>query len=876
MKRSGVRRLFSLSLRRDRWAREVEEEILTHLTIRAERLQALGMSPQSARDEALRRFGPLDESRVMMIEAATHREEFMRRRETFAELRQDLTFASRTLSRNKGWAAVAVLTLALGIAATTAVWSAATTLLLHPLAYPDAGRVVNVNLLPTTGNSTGINVTINPESKLIRAWRRGSRLFQAMEPYAMSSIALGSGAEAEDAVVTRILPSFIGFAGAQPILGRAFTAAEVASKAPVAMLGEGFWRGHFGGASAVIGQTIILGGEPVRIVGVMPSSLRPPHIGGRPTNVWLPLDLMNDNQGYRVVGRLAPAATQEMAARELDSITVRSEVYASSPLPFRATITSPGESVSFRDSLLMLTGAVFLVLLVAAANVAHLLLARGLARRREVAIRTALGASRGRILRQVMTETFVLSAAGCALGTLLGYVALSALVKFRPPTLPELQMAHIDPMALGFVVMASMLCAVLFGAVGSAATPGRSAAAVLRAGAASGPSRFGERLRSSLVITEMALSAMLLVGAALLVRTVVQLQRSDLGFDPRNLHVIMPELPQAGATPESQLASVRSLADAIRGIPGVVDITVTDAMPSYRNFAVGTLEIEGRSQPDDRSTSFIDVGHVTSSYFRTLGARLVDGRMPDSTSVREILINEGFAQKVWKGASPVGRRLRVRYQGQEKPWMTIVGVVHDISATGPGGDRTAPFLYASLSESRGAGIVYRTDGREATVAQAVAVAKRLFPGARIRQHVTKTIIDDAVAPSRFIMLLMAGFTLLTLLLAAVGLYGMMSYAVAQRTREIGIRIALGATRDVIARAVVGRGALLGATGATAGLVLALWATRIIESSLYGIDRLDFTSFIIGGIGLVLIAIVACVVPTWRAVRVDPMTSIRAD
>ncbi len=877
MKRPGVRRLFSLSLRRNRWESEVEEEILNHLTIRAERLMALGMSPQAARDEAIRRFGPLDESRRQMVAAAAHREEYMRRREAFTEFRQDVSFAARTLVRNKGWAAIAVITLALGIGATTAVWSAASSVLLHPLSYPNANRVVNVNLLPGTGNSTGVDVVVSADVRLIRAWRTESRSFEAIEPYSVAGMPLGTGGEIEDVVTTTILPSFATFAGQRPIIGRVFTAAQ-ARAGGFAMLSEDLWRTRFGSDPTVVGRALTLDGRSVTVVGVMPAALMPPRLGGRPTAIWLPLDLARDSVGYRVVGRLRPGADPVFAARELDSIAVRSKIFEASTLPFRAAITTPGETVGFRDSLLMLAGAVLLVLLVAAANVAHLLLARAITRQREVAIRTSLGASRGRLMRQMATETLVLTAIGCALGAVLGYFALDAIVKLRPPSLSELQLAHIDLTAMGLVIAASMLCALVFAVVASAGTAVRQSSLVLRGAAVSAISRAGERLRSSLVITEMALSAMLLVGAVLLMRTVIALQQMDLGFDPKNLHVIIPSLPEARyTTGEARRDAVRQVATAVAAIPGVVDVAVTDALPSYRNFSVGTLEIEGIPRPAERTTSFIDVGRITPAYFRVLGAQLIAGRMPDSTSsAREIVINEGFARKQWRDGSALGKRVRVFYESEENPWMTIVGVVRDISTMGPVGDRAAPFLYTSLSDSDSPGIVYRTDGREATVAQALAISKATLPGIRFRQHVTEKVIGDTLAPSRFIMLLMTGFTTLAMILAAIGLYGMMAYAVAQRTREIGIRMALGASRRRIARAVLGRAAVLGLGGAALGLLLAMWGTRAIEGTLYGVSRLDATSFAIGGAALIAMAVVASLIPMRRAVAVDPMTAIRAE
>jgi putative ABC transport system permease protein len=880
MKRPGIRRLFSMPLgRRERWEREVEEEILTHLTIRAERLMETGMAPQQAKDEAIRRFGGLDQGRQAMVDAAHHREEFMRRKETLGELRQDVAFAMRTLGRNKGWATVAIVTLALGIGATTAVWSAATTLLLHPLSYPGADRVVNVTLLPTTGNSTGVDVTMSPERKQIVAWRDKARSFEAIEPYVSATRMIGLPADAEDVVVTQVMPTFAAFAGERPIAGRNFTEVDLREGAPVGLLGEALWRTRFASSKSVIGSTLLIAGKPTRIIGVMPATLKTPRIGGRAPGVWVPLDLAKGNAAPRVIARLRQGIDAEAARRELDSVSVRTGIYSANTLPFRAVLATPGEGVSFRDSLVMLTGAVLLVLLVAAANVAHLLLARAVNRQREVAIRTALGASRWRLVRQLMTESFLLCTVGVAIGVALGAAMLRAMVKFRPASLQELESAHLDLQAMLAVVAVALLCAVAFGAVAALAAGSRASAASLRSGVVAMFSKSGERFRSSLVVTEMALSGMLLVGAVLLVRSVIALQQTDLGFDPVNVHAIVPDFPQDQTTaPATKLASMRELATKIAAVPGVSAVTVTDAVPSYRNFSVGSLEVEGKPRPDTRTTSFIDVGSITPSYFTTLGAHLVEGRVPSDSSAtsQEIVINEGFARRQWGSGRAVGRRMRIVYQGEPNNWLTVVGVVHDILSMGPVGDKAAPFLYMPLKESGTIGVVYRTTGNPAIVAQVLAISKAQFPGIRINQHAAEKTIENTLAPSRFIMILMTGFTILAMILAAIGLYGMMAYAVAQRTREIGIRMALGATREQIARTVVGRGALLGVAGATLGLGLAVWGTRIIEGSLYGVKRFDGPSFLIGGGLLVMIAILSSLLPMRRAVAVDPVTAIRAD
>jgi putative ABC transport system permease protein len=678
---------------------------------------------------------------------------------------------------------------------------------------------------------------------------------------------------------TRVLESFATFAGTQPVRGRNFSAAEVAAKEPVALVSERFWQTKLGSTPDVIGRIIRVGDRPHRIIGVMPNSLRPPQVNAEPSQLWLPLDLINEDQSYRVIGRLREGVSIASATRELDSIIVRSGVYQSTnALPFGAAVTPPGKTVDFHESLTMLAAAVMLVLLVAAANVAHLLLARSVGRHREVAIRTALGASRPRIARQLMTETLVLTAIGCAVGTAIGFIGLKAIVAFRPASLSELELARIDAPAIGLVIVAALTCGVLFGLIATASHSRRPVGDWLRAGVVSSFSRRGERFRSILVIAEMALSAMLLVGATLLTRTVIEMQHSDVGFDPSGVYGLDVQFPQ-GMPDSTKGPALRLLAERLRAIPGVKGVTLTDALPSYRNFSIGALQIEGESAPPPGTTAFIDVASVMPDYFRVLGARMVEGRGIQDTLVgsREVVINEGFARRHWRPGKAVGKKLRIA-RGSSGDWLTIVGVVHDVTTGGPSNDKSAPFLYTAMPRNylQGHNVVLRTDAAPATLAAVLAAARSQVGPARVTERSAERVLVGALAGPRFIMTLMAIFSTLALVLAAVGLFGMMSYAVAQRTREIGIRIALGAPRERIARAVVGRGALLGAVGAVVGLVLAFWATRIIEGSLFGVSRLDPTSFTLGGIGLLLIAVAASIVPTWRAVRVDPVTSIRTD
>jgi predicted permease len=884
MIRPRIRRLFRLGLRRrTTWERDVEDEIMLHLSLRAEQLAAHGLPAHAARDEAIRRFGPLNESRAQLLAAAREREERMRHTEFVADLRQDVTFAFRRLRREKGWTTVAITTLALGIAATTAVWSAASTLLLHPLPYPNARRIVIVNLQPTQKVHTAVEVIVSPPVPVVRAWREHSTAFEALEPVGNSSALLRSAGEATELSTAKVLPSFLSFAGQKPLLGHNFTRDEIDTKSPVVLLGEGFWRSRYGASPTIVGSTIVLDDSPYRVIGVMPSTLQIPRVGDAAPDVWLPLDMSEPNQrtGVRVFGRLKPGVATDVARKELDTLAARSGVYAPGTMAFVAVLMPPGRTVSFRDSLLLLSGAVALVLLVACANVAHLMVARAVVRQRELAIRSALGAGRSRLLRQLLTESVILTCLGATLGIALGFAGLKALIALRPSSLSQLQAAHADWLTFGVIVAISVVSAVFFGLV-AALYPhsGSGMGETLKAGSvSSSPARQGDRLRSLLVVSEMAMSAMLLIGATLLIRTVVNMQNFDLGFDPKNLYAVQIDLPNghypSAAAKDAAIARVQA---RLARVPGIQSTAVSSVMLSGWSASIGALEVEGEPTASSSATSFIPVNKVSIGFFRTIGARIVDGRgITDTSSTsKEVVVNAGFARRHWSGRSAVGHRIRISFQGHGEDWMTIVGVVGDIMTGGPTSENSAPVLYVTRTESERPALFVRTDGNASTPAGILAAARSLHPQLPPRLQTAQSIVKDAIAAPKFIMMLLTLFTVLALVLACIGLYGVMAYSVAQRTREIGIRMALGASGSSIARTIITRGAALGGAGAIVGLVLAYWGTRIIQGSLFGISRLDAPSFVVGALLLMVSAVAACVAPTRRAVAVDPITAIRAD
>ncbi|HEY9227312.1 MAG TPA: ABC transporter permease, partial [Gemmatimonadaceae bacterium] len=713
MIRANIRRLFHLALRRrDRWEREVEDEIKLHLTLRAEQLMAAGASPTEAYDEAVRRFGPLTESRARMFDAARHREQRMQRTEYFADLRQDLAFALRTLRRQKAWTAVTLITLALGVGATTAVFSVVSSLLLHAVPYPGANRIVQVFQQPSEGNQTGVSVTITPAAPVLRAWK-SSRSFEALEGLGFAEMEMRTTGEPASLNVTMMEPTFPTFAGERTILGRVFTASEVASSVHVAVLGEGVWRTRFGGDSGVVGRTIVLNDSAYSIVGVLPERLQVPPGIAPPTDVWLPIDLRNDKLGTRVVGRLKRGVSFEHVAAELDSLYARSAGFSGGRIPFTAVLRTPAQHVQFHDSLIMLTYAVALVLLIACANVAHLLMARAASRHRELAIRTALGAGRGRVMRQLLTESLLLAISGTALGVIVGWLGLKALVALRPSSLATLERAHLDGTTLGIAVVVALVTGTIFGLLGMLQSRRQSTNESLKSGTTSAAGRRA-RARMLLVVSEMALSATLVVGASMLVRSVSKLQRADLGFQPKGLYALtLPDVKKKrGATARAEL--LRAVASRLVSLPEFRSVALASTPPGWMSFSVGRLEIDGKTSPT-AGTTFTGVNEIGTGYFEAMGIRLVQGTTFTDTTpgANQVIINARFARKTWGTTSPVGHRIRVA-QKAESPWLTIVGVADDAAtsgpASGPMGESSAPMLYTPATDASAVALVIRTTG----------------------------------------------------------------------------------------------------------------------------------------------------------------------
>jgi predicted permease len=863
-----------------RVADDVDAELRFHFDMRVRDYVARGMTAEQARHVTLARLGNLSEARGECLTIGERRTRRMTRAEWIDALMQDLHFAMRTLGRQKSWTVVAVLTLALGIGATTAAFSVVSNILLHPIAYPGANRVALLYEEPSNGNNTGMNVRVSMHADLLRAFRADAHDFEDIEAYVDGEDRTLLPRSGPSAVIhsASITPGFVAFAGARAIVGRTFTAAD-ATRQHVAVLGEGIWRTRFGADPTVVGRTLTLDDSLYTIIGVLPATLATPTIGGTPTDVWLPIDLARDGN-YLAVGRLRTGVSRNAARRELDGIIAHVSAADGEKMRYSAAVVSPGTvDTNFRDALLMLLGAVGLVLLIACANVAHLLLARTAARQRELSVRAALGAGTGRLFRQLLAENAVLAAAGGVGGLAAGYLALRVVVAIRPASMSQLSTAHLDLTALAVSIGLSVAIALAFGLLGARQTRRHSAAGVLRAPTASSSRRDG-RVRAVLVVTEMALSAMLLVGAGLLVRSLAHLQQLDPGFDPGGLYMMQMTPPRTSdTTGAGARAFYAEVAHRTRALQGVKDVAFTSTPPTWFSFRIGALQVDDQPDPPAGASAFIDFNAADANYFRAMRIPLLAGTTFTDTSDAgtQVIVNEGFVKRYWPNESPLGHRMRVVYQGKGT-WLRVVGVAGNTLSGGLIMDASKPVFYAPLSSRQQRQMIVRVAPGAAnpiaSLRQVVASLDPRLPPATILK------VDDALAATialpRFTTALLTAFTLLAVVLAAIGLYGVLAYSVAQRTREIGIRVALGAPRSRIARLVVAQAAVLALIGAAVGLLAAHRAARLLGSMLYGVAANDPWSFAAGGAVLLLTALIAALVPTRRALRVDPLVAMRAE
>ena len=791
-------------------------------------------------------------------------------------LGQDLRYAARSLARSPGFTLVAVATLALGIGANTAVFSIVRGVLLAPLPYADASRVV-------------VSGTSLPD---FEDFRRQTTSFSASAVYVSNLYNIGLGDETRQrlgAVVTSGFFSLVG--GVAPLAGRTLGPSD--ASAPVAVLSESFARQLFpsGPVSAALGETLRLGGRPFTIVGVMPEEFEFPR---RQFEFWVPLEyelartpeqMANRSlRIFRLLARLKPGVPLDAARAEVETLSKRLEAqYPDTNQGFAFELVPLPERVvgAIRPVLWTLFAAVGLVLLIASANVANLLLARGASRSRELAIRAALGAGRGRLVRQLLTESLVLALAGAALGALLGAWAVSALPLVAPDDLPRLSEIRLDPLVLLFTLTAGVATGILFG-IAPALQATRQSLAGAAADASRGSSRRQGRLRGGLVVAEVALAVVVLVGAGLLGRSLQRRLAVEKGFHPEGLTSLNLNLFDLGNDSGTRARATAEVLRSLRSLPGVSAAGAGSALPP-RTAQRGTqFEIEGRTfaESEDRSAYFVA---ATPGLFSTLRTRVVAGReftdadRADAPGVA--ILSRSLARRLFPDGAALGRRVRVLNPDASPDWREIVGVVEDVRYSGledPGEntiytafDQT-PFMWAY--------VFVRSDAPAATLGPSIAKAVRdvhpTLVAAEIRPM--EGVVSATLAGSRFQTALLSSFAALALVLAALGLYGLVSYGAALRRREIGIRIALGARGRQIFGLVTGGGVKLVLLGLVLGSAAALGATRLLESLLFEVRPTDPATY--AGIAAVMLGagVLAGALPARKAAKIDPIDALRSE
>ena len=806
-------------------------------------------------------------------------------------LLQDLRYGLRVLAKNSGLTAVAVITLALGIGANTAIFSVVNAALLRPLPYEDPSRLVYVW---SAEKARGINQSTVSIPDL-HDWREQSRAFDGMAGWWSGTYNLSGGDEPQQVDGWTVSPNFFQVLGARPRLGRTFALdEEQGTKDRVVVLSHSLWIGSFGGTQRVLGRTITLDGEPHTVVGVMGAEFSSPFPD---VQLWVPWPSRAEaiaprgNRFMRVIARLKPGVAISLAQADMDTITGRLAQEYKEDAGVTAYLVAAGQQItgSARPALFVLLGAVSLVLLIGCANLASLLLAQSAVREKEFAIRAALGADRWELVRQLLTESVLLSVLGGAVGILMTAWGIRYLRVVAANQVARAQDIGLDARVLLFTLGLSVLTGLAFGLFPALASfKGQLNESLKEGGRGLGAGARGRRMRDLLVIWEMALALVLLVGAGLLVNSFERLRAIDPGFNPDKVLTCQVSLPSSKYKDPQIVSFFQQLLERVRALPGVKAAGATMTMP-LRNSGGGFwsgLNIEGRPAAARESIPIVSFAQVTPGYFRAMGIPILKGRAftdadNSDQSPKVAIVNATLARRFFPDAGPIDKRICLGEDPSKGPWLTVVGVVGD-AALQSLTDPRFPQVFSAHAQGVEGGVAGNMELALRTssdpLSLAAAVRNEVHELDKEQSVADIQTLDQVVSASltqpRLNTLLLAGFAGLALLLAAIGIYGVISYSIAQRTREIGIRMALGAQRSDVLKLVVKRGIILTLTGAAIGLVAAFILTRLMSSLLYGVQSSDPPTFFAVLVVLVGVALLATYIPARRATQVDPMVALR--
>ncbi|MGH9874524.1 MAG: ABC transporter permease [Pyrinomonadaceae bacterium] len=807
-------------------------------------------------------------------------------------LLKDIRYGVRMLIKTPGFTAVAVLSIAIGIGANTTVFSVLNAVLLKAVPYNDPNSLVLVWGDTRTLDSLRKHNQVSATD--IADIRAQASVFEDVATYSGWFPIMSGESEAERVPAIQVGDGFFKIMKGAPVLGRVFTPEEqVDGKDFVVILGHGLWQRRFGADPNIVGKNVMLNGRPYNIVGVMGPDFRPlpASLVAPEGQFYRPVaenydDEQRDARHLRAIARLKPGVTVEQAQGELTVIAQRLE--QSHPLSnkgYGVAVVSITEEITggIRPTLLMIFGAVIFVLLVACANVANLLLARATVRHKEITIRSAIGAGRAQLIRQLLTESLLLAILGGGLGLLIATWGTSVVAAAASKINPMLQDIHLDRRCLAFTVGVSLLTGLLFGLAPALQISKPNLAESLKeTGRGSGPAASRNRLRSALVISEIAMTLVLLVCAGLLIRTVMRLRNVDTGFNSTNLLAMNIGLPSSKyPKPEDLIAFNKQMLERIAALPGVKAAGTTSVLPLSANFDGRGLAVEDHPKPRGEEIT-VDLYVATPGYLHAMEIPLLKGRQITEQDTKDspniALINQTMAGQLWPNEDPLGKR--IRFAGSDnnpRPWRTIVGVVSDVSQYAL--DKRPPmqiYLPHTQFPTSFNSIVVKTEGD--ANAMAAAIRREIQAVDKDQAVFNVTTVDqlrgDSIVIRKFFMLLLLVFATLALMLAAVGIYGVMSYVASQRTYEIGIRMALGAqSRDVL-KLIIGNGMALALIGVVAGLAGAFALTRLMEGLLFGVSATDAITFLSVSVGLTLVALLACYIPARRATKVDPLVALR--
>ncbi len=864
--------------------RELDEELRFHLEARIRDNIKAGMSPGEAREDAIRRFGN-----------RTLAKELTRETDVFASIEtagRDLRYAFRSLRKSPGFTVPAILVIALGIGANTAVFAVVNGVLLRPLPFPEPDRLFLISYAPKQSFFLGPSADKLPRNANLAdhrylEFRRKDRQFESIASFAMNPVTLTRAGDPLRLTAAVVTPDFLRVLHVDPVVGRGFLSDEgEPGRNTVVVLGDKLWRSRFGGHPAVAGTTITLDGIRHTVIGIMPPGFAFP----AGAELWMPMEirLQPGNSFSRpVVGRLKAGVSREQAQDALEAFAEALPLGAhENRSNFEARIYPLKDAIvaGIRESLLVFAGAVAFVLLIACANVANLLLIRAASRRHEITMRAALGASRWRLIRQLLTESMLVAVTGGAGGLLLAVVGVPALLALAPAgKIPRADEIGLDPWVLAFTFAVSVLTGIVFGLAPALRATRRDLRRSLAEGGRTSTGR-SETLRSALVVSEIALALVLLTGAGLLLKSFWRIHSVDPGFRPENVLAVTIDLPGSHyRTPAQMRAFHQSTLEKLSSLPGIETAGAVNWMPLGGNLIRGDFKLEGgRERPRGY---MVDKPVVSPGYFRAMGIRLLRGRAfserDNAAAPGVVVVSNSVARALWPGEDPIGKRIAMQERPKPEDWLTVVGVVDDIRqqqlTAKPSPAIYQPYLQVNhtffLSHMT---FVVRTASSPGAVAPAI---RGIIQGVDADQPVQSIatmgdVIAGTTAEPRFRTRLIGAFSIMAVLLSAIGIYGVLACSIAERTHEIGIRMAIGASKGSIVRMVLHRTLLLVATGVALGTAGALAVTRVLENFLFEVRPADPATYVAVATLLGAVALFAGLLPARRASTVDPLVALR--